>query len=506
MALLSVLNSLASVLPFVRAPGTISEEIEKALGTSTSTGPPEQASRSVDTDVLVSRFYQQREFAPAWAEPERAEELFAALERAFQHGFKPTDFNVSKLRSLLEDARAGGEREQAIFDVFATKTAVKLVQHLMFGKVDPAAFYSNWNFSEPGTKRNLATLLNTYLNEAGIEALVDRLSLTNPQYILLVEALTSYRSISEKGGWPKVPSQDVLKPGTVGPAIAVLRKRLAAENALTSTQSPTPTEDGTDPTWVYDDQLVEDVRTFQARHGLEADGVIGAKTFGSLNKPVEDRVNKLRLSLERGRWLMRDLDEEFVLVNIAGARTYLVKADRIRWTARSVTGTALRKTPVFRDAIQYMEFNPTWTVPASVFRKDKLEEIRKDIGYLERNNFSVKDRDGQMIPGSSVDWDAEDPGVTLVQQPGADNMLGLVKFMFPNKHSVYLHDTNEKPLFDRNERYLSSGCVRLEHPFEFANLLLESDPDWSHERMQSILDSGKTTRIDLPQPIPVLLT
>ena len=204
---------------------------------------------------------------------------------------------------------------------------------------------------------------------------------------------------------------------------------------------------------------------------------------------------------------MRDLDDEFVLVNIAAPRTYYFKPGGTVWTTRSVTGSAYRQTPIFRDEIQYMEFNPTWTVPASIFFKDKLPRIRKDPGYLARNNYTVvRTSDRTPVNASAVNWAAKNPGVTLVQRPGPDNALGLVKFMFPNKYAVYLHDTNQRELFGQTERNLSSGCVRLEHPFEFANLLMEGDPDWSSQRMQAILDSGQTTRVNLAEPVPVLLT
>jgi len=256
----------------------------------------------------------------------------------------------------------------------------------------------------------------------------------------------------------------------------------------------------------YDHDLEAAVKQFQDRHGLEADGVIGAKTYNALNKTAADRVAKIRLSLERIRWIARELGEEFVLVNIAGAATYLYSGGEPVWQTRSITGTQYRKTPIFRDEISYMEFNPTWTVPASIFKKDKLAVIRKDPGYLERNGYSVRNADGKTVSASSVNWNAKNPGVTLVQKPGPNNALGLVKFMFPNKYSVYLHDTNNHNLFTKAERNLSSGCVRLEAPFEFAGLLMIDDPDWSPGRMQEILQSGVTTRINLPKPIPVLLT
>ncbi len=503
---LTALLSVSILLPMASSAGSISEEIKGILDLASSAEIPVTKVHSLDADILVPRFYEQRGFSPAWSEPNAVEDLFRALDLGVQQGFRASDFDIADFQWLLEDARKGGDQEEAIFDVRATDTAVKLIHHLVFGKVDPETLDEDWNFSKPIIQQDPATVLNTYLDGDGIGALIDEIAIKNTQYKMLVGALADYRAIAEQGGWPIVPDETVLKPGMIDPAVADLRRRLAVEQALTprSTEQPAQTTQNAD--WTYDARLEEDVRAFQSRHGLQADGVIGARTFASLNKPVEDRINKLRLSLERGRWLMRELDEEFVLVNIAGARTYLVKADGTLWTTRSITGSAYRKTPVFRDEIQYMEFNPTWTVPSSIFRKDKLERIRDDIGYLQRNNYTVRNRDGQTIAANSVNWGASNPGVTLVQQPGENNALGLVKFMFPNKYAVYLHDTNDRSLFDRNERNLSSGCVRLEYPFEFATLIMEGDPDWSYARMQSILDSGKTTRVDLPKPMPVLLT
>ncbi len=503
---LTALLSVSILLPMASSAGSISEEIKGILDLASSAEIPVTKVHSLDADILVPRFYEQRGFSPAWSEPNAVEDLFRALDLGVQQGFRASDFDIADFQGLLEDARKGGDQEEAIFDVRATDTAVKLIHHLVFGKVDPETLDEDWNFSKPIIQQDPATVLNTYLDGDGIGALIDEIAIKNTQYKMLVGALADYRAIAEQGGWPIVPDETVLKPGMIDPAVADLRRRLAVEQALTprSTEQPAQTTQNAD--WTYDARLEEDVRAFQSRHGLQADGVIGARTFASLNKPVEDRINKLRLSLERGRWLMRELDEEFVLVNIAGARTYLVKADGTLWTTRSITGSAYRKTPVFRDEIQYMEFNPTWTVPSSIFRKDKLERIRDDIGYLQRNNYTVRNRDGQTIAANSVNWGASNPGVTLVQQPGENNALGLVKFMFPNKYAVYLHDTNDRSLFDRNERNLSSGCVRLEYPFEFATLIMEGDPDWSYARMQSILDSGKTTRVDLPKPMPVLLT
>jgi murein L,D-transpeptidase YcbB/YkuD len=460
----------------------------------------------LDTAVLVPSFYELRDFAPAWARSEAVDELLVELEKGLAQGFNPSDFHLPQLYALFKIAQNGNDEDKAKFDVLASDAAVKLIHHVVFGKVDPSNLDSDWNFSKPIIEQDPALVLNEYLAGEGFSALMDRIDIDNAQYTRLVDALGFYRSIVAHGGWSTIPDETVLKPGMVDPAVAQLRDRLAKEDVLQATPGVASSTDDVDPMWIYDAPLQKDVEAFQARHGLEADGVIGGRTFASLNRTAEDRVNQIRLSLERGRWLMRETDEDFILVNIAGARTYLVKSDGTLWATRSITGSEYRKTPVFRDEIKYMEFNPTWTVPASIFRKDKLARIRKDPGYLDRNNYIVRNANGETVPASAVNWNSENPSVTLVQQPGPSNALGLVKFMFPNKYAVYLHDTNDRTLFDRNERNLSSGCVRVEYPFELAGLLMEGDPDWSRAKMQAILDSGKTTRVELPEPMPVLLT
>ncbi|MGX9350018.1 L,D-transpeptidase family protein [Shimia sp. W99] len=487
--------------------GPVEREIEAMALALGSTAQSETGQREIETEAFVPRFYALRGFAPAWMAPDSATALFRELERGVAQGFQEQDFRLAELRAFYERARERGAPEDiAAYEFLASDAAARLLSFVIFGKVDPTAFDKDWNFDRLVLQQDPAEVVNAYLAAEGFGALMARVTLGAAQYRDLVTALARYREIAAAGGWPQVPSEDVLKPGDVAAAVEALRYRLAAEAALNAGQIlPEAPETGEPAAWLYDANLQEDVKVFQARHGLEADGVIGEKTFQALNRTAAERVDQIRLSLERARWIMRDLGAEYVLVNIAGGRTYYIKGDDV-WTTRSVTGSQYRQTPVFRDNIQYMEINPTWTVPRSIFLKDKLARIREDPGYLERGGYVVKNAEGRVIPAETVNWAADNPGVTLMQMPGPKNALGRVKFMFPNKHAVYLHDTDNPALFQRNERNLSSGCVRLEHPFEFANFLMEGAPDWNRAQLQAILDSGKTTRIDLPRPVPVLLT
>lgn len=497
--------SLASALfPATLSATPLKQEIARMSSSFAAVSDSGLGETALEAGIVIPQFYEERNYSPAWSGTGNESQLFLELNRGVEQGFLPTDFNLPLLYELQDAAKSGEPSDIAAFDLVATDAAIKLIHYLVFGKADPSKLNSEWNFAKPVIRRQPSVFLNEFLDGEGFSALMERINLDVAQYWQLVDALRRYRDIEISGGWPLVPDDTVLKRGISDSAVAVLRQRLMREGVAEETAFQAfVTADNGD---TYDDAMVEAVGAFQARHGLDVDGVVGPRTFASLNRTAGERVDQIRLSLERARWLMRDLADDFVLVNIAGARTYFV-SDGTLWTTRSITGSAYRKTPVFRDEIQYMEFNPTWTVPASIFRKDKVPLIRKDPRYLARNNYTVvRSSDRTPVRAASVNWASDNPGVTLIQQPGPGNALGRVKFMFPNEYAVYLHDTNDRSLFERSDRNLSSGCVRLEHPLELASLLMEGQPDWSNERMNAILDSGKTTRIYLEKPVPVLLT
>ncbi len=444
----------------------------------------------------LQRFYELRENAPAW--DAQIEALEAALDSAEAQGFRREDFNRAALAAAQAAAAGGDAAQVAAFDILASDAAMRFVHYMAFGKVEPESLDTAWNFDRPVIERDPVELFAEYLAGPGFEVLAVALEHQGFQYLQLVDALARYQSIAASGGWEAIPEGEVLKPGATDARIPALRARLAAEAVERAEAGDAPT--------LYDEALESAIRAFQLRHGLTADGVIGPQTLASLNRPVSDRIDKLRLSLERFRWYIRGLGEDFVLVNIAGAETFVVLDGKPAWATRSITGSEYRQTPVFAGEIEYMVVNPTWSVPASIFRKDKLSRIRKDRGYLERNNYVVRSQDGKVISASSVNWSAKNPGVSLMQMPGPDNALGRIKFMFPNKHAVYLHDTNNRGLFEQEERNLSSGCVRIEDPFVLAGLLMQGDPSWTQARLEELLESGETTRIDLPEPMSVLMT
>jgi murein L,D-transpeptidase YcbB/YkuD len=322
-----------------------------------------------------------------------------------------------------------------------------------------------------------------------------------PLYLRAKAMLTEYRALKDAGGWPQIETGPTLKPGMDDERIAIVRKRLAITGDLPAAEDNEST--------VFDDELRLGIVAFQDRHNLDRDGAVGKQTLAAMNVTVDERIDQIRVNLERLRWVVRNLDDDFVVTNIASFQTFLVRGREIVWSARSQVGRPYRETPVFTAKIKYLQFNPTWTVPPGILAKDILPAVKKDIGYLATKNMDLVNRDGDKVDPATVDWSqygsGRMPPYQFVQRPGPTNALGRVKFIFPNSHFVFLHDTPSKALFDRTERTFSSGCIRVENPFEFAELLLDDPRKWNPESIQALLDSEKPQTIFLKEPLTVML-
>jgi murein L,D-transpeptidase YcbB/YkuD len=283
------------------------------------------------------------------------------------------------------------------------------------------------------------------------------------------------------------------------PRVPVLRRRLEVTGDVGVVRLMEPE--------LFDPALELAVKRFQTRHGMTADGAVGAATRGAMNVPVGARVDQLRVNLERGRWVLHEIKGEFVLVDVAGFDVAYFRDDEPIWTSKVVVGRPYRETPVFKSEITYVVFNPTWTIPPGILAKDTLPAVKRDPGYLTRHRIRVIDGNGQEVSPWSVDWSRYRNSVPyqLRQDPGPDNSLGLVKIMFPNPYLVYLHDSPAKALYDRDERAFSSGCIRVARPFELTELLLNDPVQWNAESIETVIKGGQTRTVNLAKPIPVLI-
>lgn len=447
---------------------------------------------------LLPDFYEQRDFRPAWSRAALTEQLLNAIRSAEGDGLDPSDYHLQAIERLLADTSggtAGPADALANLDLLQTDAFLHLAYDLHFGRVDP-----DWNTPRGASDLKPLEILSQALDSGDVAGRLAQARPQHPFYGQLREALARYREIAGRGGWHPVPEGPKLEKGMRGERVLALRRRLAATGDGPEAIPATPS--------VFDEPLEKAVRDFQRRYGLPADGVVGSSTIEALNVPVATRVEQIRANLERARWVLHEVQGDFLVVDIAGFHAAYVRDGKVVWQSRVQVGTPYRKTPSFKSAVTYLVFNPTWTVPPTILDKDILPAMKRHGRELEKRGLKVLDRDGREVDAGSVEWSrykgANFPYM-LRQDPGPKNALGRIKFMLPNQHSVYLHDTPKKELFDKPERAFSSGCIRIENPINLAELLLDDGSRWTRDRIQAAIDTKSTRTVFLPRPVPTLL-
>ena len=456
---------------------------------------------------MVRNLYQYNDYQLIWSKKAKVEILLKAINNSEQLGLIPQDYHLEELTKRLKKGtlrKVLGQTglEQAQTDILLTDAFLRLSYHMTFGKVVPSSLDPDWNLRrEFLSKDPVATLSYHLSSEQKLKKLFQQSADQGVLYKGLIDTLAEYRQIKQQGGWTPVPSGAVLKPGMIDERVPLIKARLQVTGDFSKTEIKTYEHQ-------YSETLEEGVKQFQQRHNLDVDGVIGRGTLEQMNVSVETRIEQIRANLERIRWVKRNLGDEFVLVNIAGFKVYYVEDNKLIWKSRAQVGKDYRKTPVFRDDINYLVFNPTWTVPPTILRKDILPKLKKDPAYLQKKNMNIIDSKGKIIDASMIDWStmtAKKFPYMIRQEPGPSNALGRVKIMFPNKHLVYLHDTPSKNHFKKAERAFSSGCIRVENPFELVALLLKDSNKWNQASFDEILATGKLKNVTLPAKVPVLL-
>jgi murein L,D-transpeptidase YcbB/YkuD len=448
---------------------------------------------------LILKLYEARAFEPTWTSVAQIDSLLEVIDESQREGLDPRDYHVERVRAAREAfgrLESLPPEERAGLDLLLTDSVIRLGYQLRFGKVDAVALNPHWNMTRDLVSEDAAATIQAAINSASMHEFAEKVIPRVFLYQRFKVALAEYRGIAANGGWPTIETGATLKPGMTDARVSVLARRLAITRDLDSSIERS-NED------LYDATLVQAVQHFQRRHGLAADGAVGAATLAALNVPVEQRIDQLRANLERARWVFYDPESEFLVVNIAGFRLYLVRRGEVVWTTRVQVGQPYRRTPVFTSTVRYLVLNPTWTVPPGILSRDILPRVRQDPGYLATRNIELIDDAGAIVDPATVDWSSRGVPYRFVQPAGATNALGRVKFMFPNDYSVYLHDTPSRDLFDRESRAFSSGCIRVEEPLELAQRLLGSG--WDRRRIEAAIESGETRTVFLEKPMPVML-
>jgi murein L,D-transpeptidase YcbB/YkuD len=455
----------------------------------------------------VQAVYEASNYAPLWLDGDQptaeASGVIETVDASADKGLNPADYDAARWSERVNALRGSADAKRAEFDAALTVVVMRYISDLHIGRVNPKHF--KFGIDMQSKKYDLPQFVLQQVVHAGeVQAVLNSVEPPYDGYRRTEAALQQYLHLEAKGDGPKV--QEVTKSVGVGDAYAGLGPLVARLRLLGDMP-------GGGDVHEYDASVADGVKHFQERHGLSGDGKLGAATVKALNVPMEYRTRQLANAMERWRWLPPEFPEPPVVVNIPEFRLRAFDGgEKVALAMNVVVGKAApTQTPVFTDSIEFIVFRPYWNVPPGILRRSVIPGIEKSSGYIEGQRFEVTDSSGRPVAASGdVAAGLRSGKYSIRQKPGPKNALGLIKFMFPNAHSVYLHSTPSTELFSRSRRDFSSGCIRVEKPAELAVFLLRDQPNggqqWTVEKAQAAMDSGKDNQqVNLTTPIPVLL-
>ena len=430
------------------------------------------------TQDLVD-FYQEKGNVTLWNANKKREELLEALITAENDGLRPDSYPIPELFNYHLGYYSLNADKRTEADLLYTQTFLKLAKHLATGRLNPKKLYGDWEYYKKDI--DYQSLLTDALAEKSVKETLAEITPQNKYYIGLKEAYADYKQKISKD--------------TVRPIRASEQEKVAYQLALLGDYARNDKQE------ISAEELSKAIANFQKRNELSPSGRLDESTLKALNLPIVELTKKIIVNLERARWIPNDLGDKYVLVNIPEAHLYLVNDGEIIEEHTVIVGTAERRTPVLSSHFSQLVINPTWPVPPTILKNDLTPKASQDSTYFARNNMLIYNNKGEQI--NPEEWDPEQSKhYRYVQQPGGANSLGLIKFDFPNQHMVYLHDTNNKALFGRKNRALSSGCVRVQDPFDLADniLKLENNPK-TKEDLLALVEEKKTKFLPLKRQV-----
>jgi len=501
--------------------------------------------KNIKAYKTLPKLYEERNYVPLWIEnggpSSQAYEMIEIIRNSDNEALDPDYYNISEIESILkriEQDRNSGDSYDALdlaeLELLLSNSFLTYTHDLHYGRV--RAEQINLELLSGERPVNLSKLLVTAVETDQVQETLEGLLPKYPMYAMLRISLKEYREIAAKGGWQPVAYGNKFKKGARGQRVLALSKRLKVTGEL---DSSIPGSE------VFDDSLDQAVRKYQQRNGLYVDGVVGISTIEALNVPVEERISQIELTMERWRLLPQYLGNRYILVNIANYHLYGIENNNDTINMRIVVGKPQWNTPMFSEEMTHLIINPYWNIPPSIFKDDIAPKIMEDSEYMSKQNMDAM---GLKAPEKIVVEEAEvvkvvvnveatevtdgdNTGETelseveiqnkkaqeeyiskvlsgkyrLRQNPGPGNPLGRIKFLFPNKHSVYLHDTPNRGFFKKAQRNFSHGCIRVEKPLELAEFVLSSNPSWTQNTIQSSINKMKTKTVHLDESITVYI-
>lgn len=469
---------------------------------------PEEKIR-VNSDVLeysnqIHRFYADQEFQPVWLSDgqlsSNSKEFIHVLNEVRYDGLDPQFYHQNLILSLVQSIQSGSEENLVDLELILTDAFFQVTKDLHQGKVDYEQFEKDWEIKPKVPRFNYSDLLLQAKNGTSFQSIFEKLYPDFNMYSHGREIIKNLYALDQKylNSWKDISLRGAIRLGEENKILPDMRQRLAFWGYLS--------EENLTQDLLYDSTAMLAIKAFQKRNGMEPDGVVGKLTINALNQSPADLIDKAAINLERLRWLPDTVKTgPMVLVNIANYQLDFLNDRDTLLSERVIVGKRFHESPIFQGEMSYIVFSPFWNLPTSITKGEILPKARKDPGYLASKNIEIIDNSGQVVSPSSVDWNSKSFPYRLRQKPGEANSLGLVKFMFPNSHSVYIHDTPARSLFEREERAMSHGCIRVQNPADFAALLLRDKPEWTTQKIDEAMNQSTEKTVYLKEKIPVVL-